>query len=274
MFFIVIAIVAAYLALLVVVSWPISDLSIAKAAVLGDSFGIINSLFSGLAFAGLIVTILLQREELKESRRIFTSQKFEDAFYRLLAFYKENLNDISVQGAGGGETFKGIGGLSVQLRMFSSAIRPYLRCLDTDVELYRYAVYKEAQRVLVPQSRYLGTFESVLSLVMNEVVDAAERKFYVRLIASQLTVHEVKYVFYRCLVSRTESSIVRLVNETKVIEMRISESGIQPEIISLYNCVHGSEMPLFRSRQDSPYTRGEERKMNFVLAKEFGDKQI
>jgi len=33
-------------------------------AKLGDSFGVINSLFSGLAFAGIIYTILLQRKEL------------------------------------------------------------------------------------------------------------------------------------------------------------------------------------------------------------------
>lgn len=274
MFFIVIAVVAAYLALLLILSWPVSELSIAKAAILGDSFGIINSLFSGLAFAGLIVTILLQREELKESRRIFASQKFEDAFYRLLAFYKENLNDISVQDVNGGEIFKGIGGLSVQLRSFTSAIKPYLKYLNSDIEVYRYAIYKEAQRVLVPQSRYLGTFESVLSLVMNEVIDVSDRKFYVKLIASQLTIHEVKYVFYRCLVSRTESPIVKLVNETKVIEMRISETGIRSEIIKLYNCIHGSEMPLSKSRQDSPYTKGEEQKMNSILAEEIRRERI
>jgi len=34
----------------------------------GDMFGFINSLFSGLAFAGIIITILLQREELKAQR--------------------------------------------------------------------------------------------------------------------------------------------------------------------------------------------------------------
>ena len=31
---------------------------------LGDMFGAVNSLFSGLAFAGLIYTILLQKNEL------------------------------------------------------------------------------------------------------------------------------------------------------------------------------------------------------------------
>ena len=34
----------------------------------GDSFGTINALFSGLAFAGIIATIIMQREELKLQR--------------------------------------------------------------------------------------------------------------------------------------------------------------------------------------------------------------
>lgn len=38
------------------------------AGLFGDSFGAVNSLFSGLAFAGIIYTILLQREELKLQR--------------------------------------------------------------------------------------------------------------------------------------------------------------------------------------------------------------
>lgn len=47
----------------------------------GDKFGVINSLFSGLAFAGIIITILLQsrelklqREELEETRVVFKKQ--------------------------------------------------------------------------------------------------------------------------------------------------------------------------------------------------------
>ena len=35
----------------------------------GDQFGAINALFSGLAFAGLITTLLLQRQELELQRR-------------------------------------------------------------------------------------------------------------------------------------------------------------------------------------------------------------
>lgn len=44
---------------------PVDDVS---KGLLGDSFGAINSLFSGLAFLGLIYTILLQQKELELTR--------------------------------------------------------------------------------------------------------------------------------------------------------------------------------------------------------------
>lgn len=56
---------------LLYLSWPISEYSVSKAGVFGDSFGAISSLFSGLAFAGLIITILLQQAEMKALREIY-----------------------------------------------------------------------------------------------------------------------------------------------------------------------------------------------------------
>jgi len=46
-------------------------------ALLGDSFGTINSLFSGLAFAGIIYTILLQRKELALQRQELKETRLE-----------------------------------------------------------------------------------------------------------------------------------------------------------------------------------------------------
>ncbi len=42
--------------------------SVPAYGVFGDAFGVLNALFSGLAFAGLIVTILLQRRDIVEAR--------------------------------------------------------------------------------------------------------------------------------------------------------------------------------------------------------------
>jgi DNA-binding protein H-NS len=43
----------------------------------GDLFGAINALFSGLAFAGLIYTIVLQREEIGQNREEITQNRLE-----------------------------------------------------------------------------------------------------------------------------------------------------------------------------------------------------
>ncbi|QGY47849.1 hypothetical protein GM418_30595 [Maribellus comscasis] len=61
--------------IIVIILWFVSHLMLVTIydnwtdrAALGDSFGAINSLFSGLAFGGLIYTILLQRKELELQR--------------------------------------------------------------------------------------------------------------------------------------------------------------------------------------------------------------
>ena len=48
-----------------------------KSGTFGDTFGALNALFSGLALAGVIVTILIQRTELKNQRLELTLQRNE-----------------------------------------------------------------------------------------------------------------------------------------------------------------------------------------------------
>lgn len=65
----VICTVIIYAGALIALTWPISEISISKSGVFGDSFGLLTSLFSGLAFAGLIITIVMQRDELALQRQ-------------------------------------------------------------------------------------------------------------------------------------------------------------------------------------------------------------
>lgn len=48
-----------------------------KASELGDMFGSLNTLFSGLAFAGLIITLIYQRQELQLQRKELRMQRRE-----------------------------------------------------------------------------------------------------------------------------------------------------------------------------------------------------
>lgn len=45
--------------------------------LIGDSFGILNALFSGLAFAGIVYTVLLQRIDLLEQQEQIENSKKE-----------------------------------------------------------------------------------------------------------------------------------------------------------------------------------------------------
>ena len=66
--------------------------------VFGDSFNVLTSLFTGLAFAGVIISVILQTQELKEARTEFKGQKealenqeFDNKFFQMLNL----LNNIS-----------------------------------------------------------------------------------------------------------------------------------------------------------------------------------
>lgn len=79
--------------------------------VFGDMFGSINALFSGLAFVGVIVAILLQKEELEEQRRelklsreafeeqnkVLNIQRFENTFFQMVSLHNEIVNAMSVR---------------------------------------------------------------------------------------------------------------------------------------------------------------------------------
>lgn len=78
----------------------------------GDKFGAINALFSGLAFAGLIATILLQRRELAETREAFEKQvvnvdfqRFDSTFFQLIALHNDITSKLSVLSRDGRQAF-------------------------------------------------------------------------------------------------------------------------------------------------------------------------
>jgi hypothetical protein len=90
-----------------ILSWFIVDKINTKPAdrgAFGDKFGFINSLFSGLALAGIIYSIVmqkdeltLQRQELIESREEFEQLNFDNTFFNLLKNQQEITNTIKAK---------------------------------------------------------------------------------------------------------------------------------------------------------------------------------
>ena len=97
--------------------FPILVPDIPKRGLLGDSFGMINALFSGLAFAGVVGTVYLQikelklqRQELRDTRKeikgqkdqlvlqnnTLTRQNFESSFFQLFNLYNNTVDTMKI----------------------------------------------------------------------------------------------------------------------------------------------------------------------------------
>jgi hypothetical protein len=73
----------------------------------GDTFGSLNALFSGLAFAGVVVTLLMQRKDLtvqrrdiEEARQQASHQKIESQFYSMLTLQQNVVSGFDVKRKG------------------------------------------------------------------------------------------------------------------------------------------------------------------------------
>jgi hypothetical protein len=71
----------------------------------GDQFGAVNSLFSGLAFAGIIFTLLLQKRDLRETREAMSHERFDNTFFQLLSVQIAITEKIEVIGGSGKKAF-------------------------------------------------------------------------------------------------------------------------------------------------------------------------
>lgn len=82
-----------------------------ESGVFGDTFGALNAIFSGLAFAGVIVTILLQktelenqrielglqREEMKETRKEFLLNRATNLIYKQLERFERSMDELEIE---------------------------------------------------------------------------------------------------------------------------------------------------------------------------------
>lgn len=75
-----------------------------EAAQIGDAFGSLNTLFSGLAFGGVIIAIRLQGRELKLQRQEFSQlsstaklQRFEHSFYNMIEGFRQLSNGLTFE---------------------------------------------------------------------------------------------------------------------------------------------------------------------------------
>lgn len=259
----VLAMVLAYAALIVYLTLYAPVITQETAASIGESFGVLSAVFAGLAFAGVILTIVLQRSELSESREIFRIQRFEGSFYRLLSLYRRNLDDILVVDSGNDTSYRSIDALNYVCKQLNKVMQKYSPLLEsTDFRpLYEVQLFIEIQKLIRKQGRYLGTLTNMLDLIERDLPTESERIPYWDIISSQLTSNEARYLFYCCLVAPEGDKLRKLLHRAGLMGERMVATNLSTTHRSLYERIHGISLPRARTQLVTPYPQGEFRRL-------------
>ncbi len=209
----------------------------------GDRFEAVNALFAGLAFAGVIFTIILQwrelglqRQELKDTRTEITGQKetlqkqnFESSFFQLLGMHSEIVNSMEMpkENLSGRECFRSLrGNLNSRLEIAIAQGRPKTEVFNAVYEEEFFSVFQPYV------GHYFRHLYNVVKFVHeHEFFDEKEfkeKKRYTNFIRAQLSSNELGVLFYNCLSDRG-AKFKDLVEKYALFEDMPSEVFIDPE---------------------------------------------
>lgn len=172
----------------------------AEIGVFGDMYGALNTLFSGLAFSAVVVTLILQKRQLAVSQseltmtreemanqsslfarqtNVMNQQLFEGTLFQLLKLYQEHIAKISC------ESLVGVEALSRVCRKICDNVQPRIGSRDLNYLGYDESMYdSEISSVITPLSLVLN----ILKYIHNSTLIADENKqFYVDLVKSSLS---------------------------------------------------------------------------------------
>ena len=199
----------------------------------GDMFGAVNALFSGLAFAGLIVTLLYQKEELKlqreelaqtreelkgqreefeEQNKTMKRQRFENTFFNMLSLQQEITHNLSYENPIQDEaelmrydvkqrTYKN---RAVFEGLYTNAIIDYdgSRCyggIINKLAIHGCAAYSQVRGLSFLDHYFRHLYRIFKYVDTSDSISEDERYEYACIIRSQLSDYELVMLFYNCL---------------------------------------------------------------------------
>jgi len=227
----------------------------------GDTFGFINVLFSGLAFVGIILAIILQskeleyqRKELQQTRAEIRGQKeqlqaqnetlrrqnFESTLFQMLRLHHDIINAIDIEHGGWGrEGFTDITekGRDAFVYLFSvlagrysqSQIGEGLEKVDAEYE----ELYTEHQTDI---GHYFRNLYNIIKFIDRKGPAQFEEKYvYTSLVRAQLSSHELLLLFYNSLSRFGRDKFKPLIEKYHLLKNMPLNEIIQPEHEAFYN---------------------------------------
>ena len=248
--------VMAAMFLLVVVLWFSSWLIIThyikgptNQGTFGDTFGAINALFSGLAFAGLIATLLYQKEELKlqreelqqtreelkgqreefeEQNKTLKRQRFENTFFNMLSLQQEITNNLFYQDEKENEqtitqhTYKG---REVFKEIYENATVKYEGLIypkNTGLKLVLKHNGYNAYTAIADTTRFDHYFRNLYRIFKyidtTDLINDDERYEYACIVRSQLSDYELIMLFFNGLSDNGKEKFKPLIEKYAILK--------------------------------------------------------
>lgn len=232
----------------------------------GDMFGPVNALFSGLAFAGLIITLVMQHEELglqrkelvqtnKElaaQREQFTAQtktmqiqRFENTLFNMLSLQQGIVNGLDYIFFDGTNKFeyKGKNVFDFFYNMKTTKL-PYgddikywgIKDLISDNDDIN--VYPEAEEISIFDSYFRHLYRIFKYIDESPLIDNTERYNYSSIVRAQLSEYELLVLFYNALTNKDngEFKFKDLIEKYAIFNnIRVSMLARGREDYKLYN---------------------------------------
>lgn len=207
----------------------------------GDMFGAVNALFSGLAFAGLIATLLYQREELKLQRKELNEQKlefreqnktlkrqrFENTFFNMLSLQQEIVANISFDEVKTifdfnantqDEQRTSYNGRSLFREMYlnlkvSIDKKQFYQGVKGAIQANNYSVYSYISATTRFDHYFRHLYRIFKYVDTSDLIPKNERYEYACIVRSQLSDYELVMLFYNCLTSNGRAKFKPLIEK-------------------------------------------------------------
>lgn len=206
---------------------------LSEMGVFGDSYGALNTLFSALAFTGIIASIYFQREELKATReeleatrnemksqgiqfeaqtKVLSLQVFENTFFNMLKLHNDIVESMSIR-AGNGVDIKGRRGFQ---RLCDEYYSHRHSTMDIIPCMPGYEIF------YIQNEAYLGHYfrgvYQLVNMIENSILLKEQKERYIDILRSQLSTYELILLAVHVLSKHGGENIKELVEKYCLLE--------------------------------------------------------
>ncbi|WP_323881400.1 putative phage abortive infection protein [Aeromonas caviae] len=225
----------------------------------GDVYGALNTLFSGLAFSGVIISIVLQSIELRATRKEMNSQVlqfeqqteamqkqvFESSFFSMMNLHNDISSNLRSE-----DKFKI---LFLKLNDVAEDTPHYGKALIEHLNSVYETFMGEAYSDIGHYFRYIY---QIIKFIDNSKLSEDEKSVYINILRAQFSNYELLLLFVNCLCYKRSDKFKCLVEKYGFFE-HIYETDLNTFMINMntYKIVDENKRP------KNPYDLGELKKL-------------